>query len=923
MVYWHIETDFVAIAIFLVLIFKAFLLNKEKTFTDRTFALTLILGFWGTVIDIVSSSIMNHPRNWWVYEVSMIAYLLFSPLLTVVWVIYTVSLVEKEETKAKRLVWIFVLPYFFYALLCVTNPAHELLFALNPELDYSRGPLFLWMVVGSQMFYAALGTVMILVRWKDIVPRCTGWLLIGLYVSATSSYWIQIANPGWLITCAAYAVVFLICDAVFETQRREKLYQSVSSSLKMAEDSNLELECMNEELRAANDALAQQIDITSAISSVFFASYTIDMATGAFKEINVTPEIHKVVGSSGYISQISRAVVGSLVDPGYGQEIEDFLDLATLDERIAGHKMISLEFIGRMTGWNRVSLIVQSRDAEGKLEKAICAVRHIDEEKKRELDYQKRLKEAAEEADRANRVKSDFLANMSHEIRTPLNAVVGMTEMILRESTQSQIKEYAVDIQQASNYLLSLINDILDISKIESGKLEIQESRYELGSLINDSYNMVATHCREKGLNITVSCDPKLPRLLYGDEYHMRQILVNLLTNAVKYTIEGGLELNVEGEENNDILRLEARVKDSGIGIRPEDIPRLFNKFDRFELHRNRRIEGTGLGLSITKQLVELMHGEITVESVYGVGTTFTVRVPQKIVDRTPIGNINTTYLDIHRDIEKYSQSFEAPESCILVVDDVPVNLQVVRKLLQATRIEVDTAVSGPECLKKICKRKYDLILMDHMMPEMDGIETMEAMQGLEDSLNKYVPVIMLTANAMQGAREDYLSQGFVDYLAKPIRGARLESIILKYLPGEKVHMLVEQTNMPEQTDPKGISFDRLAEELPEMDTAAGVAYCAEDKDFYCSILEDFIESERGLKLEQAYQSEDWDAYKLEAHSLKSAAKMVGLLELSEECAGLEQALRGEDVAYVRANHGDVTEHYRRVVESLGKCRDD
>ncbi len=931
MVYWHIETDYIAVAIFILLLFKAAVLNKEKNLTDRIYFFSLIVGLLGTATDIVSSAIMNDPRSWWSYEAGMVIYLLFAPLVTLVWIIYTASIIHTDRGKMKRTTAIFTFPYIFYALLCLTNPLHELLFSLTPDLVYSRGPLFLWMVVGSQMLYAAMGTIMVLINWKSIVPKSTAWTLLILYISSTSTYWIQIAHPGWLIICASYAIAFLVCDTSFETRQREELYQRIQDALKMAEDGNQKLQNMNEELQTANDALQQEMAITGAISSMYCASYTVDVETGIFREVNVTPEIHEVIGTSGAIKQLRHGLVEDLVDEGFRREMDDFLDFSTLEARMEESGSVSLEFLGKLTGWNRINFIEQSRDASGKLEKVICAIKHIDSEKKQKLEYQKRLKEAADEANRANRVKSDFLANMSHEIRTPLNTVSGLTEIIMRESTEKNIQEYAADIQRAGSYLLSIINDVLDISKIESGKMELHESRYELGSLINDSYNMVAARCREKGLSISVTCNPALPCMLWGDEYRLRQVLVNLLSNAVKYTNEGGLELHVSGEENTDILRLEAKVKDTGIGIKEEDMPLLFHKFSRLEMEKNRQIEGTGLGLSITKELVGLMNGEITVESVYGVGTTFTVRVPQKIVDRTPIGDIYMTYLDIQKDIEQYKQSFEAPDACILAVDDVPINLQVIRRLLQATRIQVDTAKSGKECLKKVCEKAYDLILMDHMMPEMDGLETMKVMNSLDASLNKDVPVVMLTANAMQGAREEYFAQGFVDYLSKPVRGARLEDVILKYLPEDKVTRkaklpeppsrtdeLPSRTDEPpSRTDEPPLSFENLKKELPELDTAAGLAYCAGDQTFYCSILTEFAESGRDRKLEEAYHADDWDAYRIEIHSLKSTAKMLGLTQLSEECARLEQAVKKGNNTYISENHADVIEHYRRASAKL------
>lgn len=524
---------------------------------------------------------------------------------------------------------------------------------------------------------------------------------------------------------------------------------------------------------------------------------------------------------------------------------------------------------------------------------------------------------ARRDAQAANVAKSEFLANMSHEIRTPLNAVIGMTEMITRKTTEEEIRGYAGDIHRASNALLAIINDILDLSKIESGKIDIVESNYELGSLINDSYNMVAVRWREKGLTATVNCDPNLPRILYGDEYHLRQILVNLLSNAVKYTNEGNVELKVAGEENGDVLRLDAHVKDTGIGILEKDIPHLFDKFNRLDLIHTRKVEGSGLGLCITKQLVDLMNGTISVESTYGVGSTFTVRIPQKIVDRTPIGDIHTTYLDMHGDFEQYHQTFEAPDVHILVVDDVSINLHVIRRLLESTKINVDVAGSGKECLKKVCENKYDLILMDHMMPEMDGVETLKEMNLLKDSLNADVPVIMLTANAMLGARESYIDAGFVDYLSKPVRGARLENTILKYLPSEKVILL----NGAEDDTQQSVSLNELRDMLPEIDLKAGISYCANDETFYRSMIVEFIQGERDKKLQALYEEKNWKNYQIEAHSLKSASKMIGLSTLAEESFGLERAAKEGDVDYIMNNHQNVLNHYSNVAETLSKIK--
>ncbi len=396
------------------------------------------------------------------------------------------------------------------------------------------------------------------------------------------------------------------------------------------------------------------------------------------------------------------------------------------------------------------------------------------------------LKEAVIKAEAADRAKSDFLANMSHEIRTPINAVLGMNELIQRESSESAIQGYAANVADAGNALLSLINDILDFSKIEAGRMELTLVEYELSDLLREVNNMIRIRCENKGLKFVIKNNPEIPNKLYGDEVRIRQILINFLTNAVKYTDQGNVSLDVNFEKISDEkINLRLSVTDSGIGIKEKDIEVLFDSFKRIDLERNRKKEGTGLGLSITKSFTEMMGGTISVTSEYEKGSTFSVCIPQDVKGEDQIGSFNG--LGSNSNKTKYEASFTAPDAHILVVDDVAINLRVLQGLLKQTRIKVSVATSGQECLKKIVDTSFDIILLDHMMPEMDGIETMKRIRQNKEHVNQSTPIIMLTANAIIGAKEEYLNEGFSDYLSKPVRSDELEAVLLKFLPADKI----------------------------------------------------------------------------------------------------------------------------------------
>lgn len=389
-------------------------------------------------------------------------------------------------------------------------------------------------------------------------------------------------------------------------------------------------------------------------------------------------------------------------------------------------------------------------------------------------------------------IRSQFLANMSHEIRTPINAILGMNEMILRESHEEDISTYAADVDSAGKLLLVLVNDILDFSKLESGKMNLVDADYNLKTMILAAYNLIKTRAQEKNLEVTLEVDENMPSKLNGDEVRIKQVLTNLITNAVKYTGKGSVGIKVFSTASSDGgFVLNIHVRDTGMGIREEDKDKLFEAFARLDEKKNRTVEGTGLGLPITGQLVKLMNGTIEVDSVYGQGSTFKVAIPQKVVSADPIGDITNVSFEDRVQKRAAKDRFVAPEAKILIVDDVAMNLRVATSLLKNTRIRVDTCSSGAECLEKICEEHYNVIMLDHMMPMMDGIETFHRFGELGDkNLNKNVPVIMLTANAVSGAREQFLDEGFDDYLSKPFSVSDLQKILIKHLPPELVTLI-------------------------------------------------------------------------------------------------------------------------------------
>ena len=529
-------------------------------------------------------------------------------------------------------------------------------------------------------------------------------------------------------------------------------------------------------------------------------------------------------------------------------------------------------------------------------------------------------------AEEATRAKSSFLANMSHEIRTPINAVLGMNEMVLRECEDQNIIAYSESIRSAGNTLLGLVNNILDFSKIEAGKMEITPVEYDLSSVINDLVNMIQNRADDKGLLLELDMDPKTPKVLRGDEIRIKQIITNILTNAVKYTEKGSITFRIGFEKvDNDDSRVDLKfsVEDTGIGIKEEDIARLFEKFDRIEEKRNRNIEGTGLGMNITQKLLELMDSSLQVESVYGEGSKFSFVLRQDVIRWEELGDYENAYKNYAGAKHNYREKFTAPNAQVLVIDDNPMNLMVFKSLLKRTRMNIDTANDGDEGLTLAYDKKYDIIFFDHMMPGKDGIETLHELRLMEKGPNISTPSICLTANAISGAREQYIEAGFDDYLTKPIDSDKLEDLLLSYLPKELIETAEDDEESFEEED------TGLNEELTELDrfekidVKTGLANSG-SMDAYMPLLKIFYESmdEKAAEIERLYNDNDIKNYTIKVHALKSSARLIGAAEFGEMAQELENAGKAGDVDYINANHYALLEALECFKEPLRRIFD-
>ena len=657
----------------------------------------------------------------------------------------------------------------------------------------------------------------------------------------------------------------------------------------------LTLMFVNQSAKTAKaDMLNHQLATTA---DIYMSVYDIDIINNVASEIKSSsaPVVNAEEESEKGAQEIFFGIMNNIPDSSSKQHMFDFVDFSTLDERLAETDAVTTEFLSFGYRWCRARFLVSERTPEGKLSHVLWLVENIDSEKR----SRDKLIDISERAVAASEAKSAFLSNMSHEIRTPINAMLGLNEMVLRECDDQDILSYSAGINTAGHTLLGIVNDILDFSKIEAGKLETIPTEYNLSSMLNDLVTMVHTRADDKGLAIKVEVDSSIPEKLFGDEIRIKQVITNILTNAVKYTEKGTVTFTVGYERlfpGSDEIKLIVAVKDTGIGIKKEDMSKLFSEFDRIEEERNRNIEGTGLGMAITQSLLTMMGSSLKVESEYGKGSTFSFEVKQTVIDWKEIGNYESTFKKNAVKQSSYKALFIAPEAEILVVDDTPLNLTVFKSLLKKTKVKIDAVDSGDKSIRACCTKVYDIVFMDHMMPEKDGIQTLKELKGRNDNLNKSTPFVCLTANAISGAKEKYIEAGFNDYLTKPIDSARLEEMLKEYLPGEKVFEAPEDTAVSESGD----VIPDFVYDLKELDVKSAVEKCGSQA-MYMDILSAFAEMMADCVADAKSflaRGEIRDAG-IKIHAVKSELRTIGAYELGNLAQSLETAAEKGDVKYL------------------------
>lgn len=1023
---YNINFEVAALFTFAVTMFYSYTGKNLPNIINRLYKIMLCVGFCASFFDILAVITITYGKivpYWLNYGFNYI-HVVFQNSMTCLWFLYIYHFTRKMRFK-KWWEIILAIPVLLVIVFLFISMFPDRAFRLDPNGMFYRGPAMLFIYLSS-FCYLMLSLFYVFLYKKGFTRNQRAAITVFVLLSG-GAILIQAVIPTLLIVGFASSIGCIV------------LYISLQNP---------------EERIDRNTGIFNRTTATAALSDYLEERKNFSMivlAIDEFQKVNtdygyeIGDELLKKIGrflsglTAGLVCRLDGDNIALIFEQDVltAQEAVDVIQARFLDEWNAGESFIRLTtcicclFCPRDAKTvSEIFDIVNNtiREAKAMGKGTICyASEHIENREKRilELEEQKSLLEqitmeaeaARMEAERADRTKSIFLANMSHEIRTPMNAILGMAELVLREETlPSQPVEYVMSIKKAGESLLDLINDILDISKIESGRLEIINDRYYLSSVIHDIINMICSRLQKKDVEFLVEVDHRLPDELIGDELRIRQILLNILGNAVKFTTKGYVSLKIYGTVENNSVSLFAEVEDTGFGIRKEDIDKLFDGFQRLDDKKTRQIEGTGLGLAICQQLLGLMGGTIEAESTYGAGSRFTVYLPQKINNTNPIievKNINLIkvlvivedetahpqmasimknlgvsanyeldsdrvwgmiqdagythvfvpyFIYVNRKesicrlvdvcrvivITEYGryveygpnlsavqkplnavnvgealngiydrstpgqvwESFTAPEAKILIVDDNAVNLKVMEGLLLPYKVQITKALSGKECLKLLQSKQYHLVFLDHMMPEMDGVETLNIIRSQNEDYYKQLKVVALTANAIRGAREMFLENGFDDYISKPIDLARLDEKLKTYLPKE----FIEKGELREIEPVEEFPF-----EIAGVSTKQGIKNCSGSVKMYWDLLSTVLmEGRVKLPLMGEYIATDnIKSYQVEVHALKSVASGIGAQSLSSLAKKHEEEAKAGNYYFIRSKGGELLKQYEELLRQL------
>lgn len=1020
---FEIDFEIAAVVIFIITIFYTYSGRNLPNFINQIYKLMLVVAFATTVFKLIAVLSISY-HEYIPVEVNyaiLYVYLLLQNMMTPIWFFYVYTLTA--EKKRDEVFAVFLIPSVIILLCFLVTPMTEYLFYLHKDGSYGFGPGRNLLFICA--FIYLIASLIMTIRHRKNLNKRQCFAIGFLIFSIMAAYIIHVLRYPVLIIGFVTAISCLMMYISFQNPDEQMDYATGIFNRTAA-------------ISMISDYLKQN-----------HSFYMVVLAIDQFRYIN---EKYGFDMGDSLLRSISKYLMEVIPNGVYRMDWDNIAII--FDQDLIQTEAVIEEIQSRFRReWNvgedkvRISTCICCiscpQDAKTVTEvldtinntindakeigggTIIYANEHIENREKKisELEEQKRLLEniskeaeaARIEAERADQTKSIFLANVSHEIRTPMNAILGMTQLVLRDNVSNQVREHVENIQCAGESLLDIINDILDISKIESGKLEIVNERYFLSSILHDITNMICSRMMEKKVEFLLEIDNTLPNELIGDELRIRQILLNLLTNAIKFTVKGHVRLYVKGEVDGDILHLNFAVEDTGFGIKEENLGRLFENFARFDDIKTREIEGTGLGLSICKQLIDLMNGEISVESEYDKGSTFYIHIKQKIFDNSPLIEItekellkplvilqneedtqmmhvlnklgiNATYeeegkevwlllknvafshvfipnlvykkrkafveelskrtkvivitefgeyldpftnlsiiqkplycLNVGEALHGFSQmkdkknqheTFIAPEAKVLVVDDNMVNLQVAEGLLKTYQMQITRALSGRECLALMESKEYDLIFLDHMMPDMDGVETLTKIREMKDEYYKTVKVIALTANAIRGIREMFLQKGFNDYISKPIDIGRLDEVIRRNLPEALIKRKKATWQMNEETFPY---------EIPNVDTKIGVHYCSGSVEQYFNLLR-IVMTEGRTKppmLREYIETNNIKSYMVEVHALKSVAASVGAKELSHLAKWHEEEAKAENYEFVQTRGEELLIKYQQFLDSI------